>query len=168
MNILQGEIENSHWLDLFSGSGVVGCEALQKGARRICSVESNKSVSAICKSNLLSTAAGVFQKSFIEVFSTEVNRFLKEGCKKNSMKFTCNFPNSDPRFDFIYVDPPYESDLYLPVLNNLICGGWLKKHSLIICEYSQKCLTKFPTSWEVRDKKNYGNSCIVLLTPNQA
>tara|TARA_Y100001968_G_scaffold239748_1_gene223248 strand:- start:150 stop:803 length:654 start_codon:yes stop_codon:yes gene_type:complete len=168
MNILQGEIQNCQWLDLFSGSGVVGCEALQRGARRVCSVESHKNTAHICHSNLISTASGIFQQNYIEVFCSEVNKFLREGCLKHSFKFTSVFPNSDPRFDFVYIDPPYQSNLYSSALDNLLHGGWIKSNSLVICEYSKKFSADISSSWKVFDEKNYGNSNIVLITPNQA
>tara|TARA_Y100001968_G_scaffold316077_1_gene343446 strand:+ start:13296 stop:13853 length:558 start_codon:yes stop_codon:yes gene_type:complete len=168
MNILQGEIEGCKWLDLFSGSGVVGCEALQKGARRVCSVESNKNTAHICNSNLISTASGLLQENCIEVFCSKVDKFLKGGCLKYSYKFTSLFPDSDPRFDFVYIDPPYQSKLYSSALDNLLKGGWVKSNSLVICEYSLDFSANISSYWKVCNKKKYGNSFLIFLTPNRA
>ena len=41
-NILNNRVENSHWLDLFSGTGAISCEAYNHGARKILAIEKNK------------------------------------------------------------------------------------------------------------------------------
>ena len=41
-NILKNKVENSNWLDLFSGTGAISCEAYNHGARKIIAIEKNK------------------------------------------------------------------------------------------------------------------------------
>ena len=41
-NILRYKVENSNWLDLFSGTGAISCEAYNHGAKKIVAVEKNK------------------------------------------------------------------------------------------------------------------------------
>ena len=41
-NILNNRVENSNWLDLFSGTGAISCEAYNHGARKIVAIEKNK------------------------------------------------------------------------------------------------------------------------------
>ena len=41
-NILNNRVENSNWLDLFSGTGAISCEAYNHGARKILAIEKNK------------------------------------------------------------------------------------------------------------------------------
>ena len=41
-NILKKKVENSNWLDLFSGTGAISCEAYNHGARKIIAFEKNK------------------------------------------------------------------------------------------------------------------------------
>ena len=43
-NILKNSVENSNWLDLFSGTGAVSCEAYNHGAKKIVAVEKNKTI----------------------------------------------------------------------------------------------------------------------------
>ena len=59
MNMLRGKIRDSNWLDLYSGSGIIGCEAITKGAKNILAVELNRNTYKICKSNLLKIASPV-------------------------------------------------------------------------------------------------------------
>ena len=42
-NILNKRVENSNWLDLFSGTGAISCEAYNHGARKIIAIEKTKS-----------------------------------------------------------------------------------------------------------------------------
>ena len=41
-NILSDRVENSNWLDLFSGTGAISCEAYNHGARKIVAIEKTK------------------------------------------------------------------------------------------------------------------------------
>ena len=41
-NILNNRVEDSNWLDLFSGTGAISCEAYNHGARKILAIEKNK------------------------------------------------------------------------------------------------------------------------------
>ena len=42
MNIVAPKIRQSRWLDLYSGSGALGCEALHRGACKVVAVEKDK------------------------------------------------------------------------------------------------------------------------------
>ena len=49
-NILNNRVENSNWLDLFSGTGAISCEAYNHGASKILAIEKNKNNSIdICE-----------------------------------------------------------------------------------------------------------------------
>ena len=53
-NILNNRVENSNWLDLFSVTVAISCEAYNHGAIKIIAIEKNKINSKICLENLLS------------------------------------------------------------------------------------------------------------------
>jgi len=53
-NILNNRVKNSNWLDLFSGTGAISCEAYNHGAKKIVAIEKNKNISKICLKNLYS------------------------------------------------------------------------------------------------------------------
>ena len=46
-NILNNRVGDSNWLDLFSGTGAISCEAYNHGARKIIAIEKNKNNSKI-------------------------------------------------------------------------------------------------------------------------
>ena len=56
-----GTLEGLHFLDLFSGSGAVGVEALSRGAALVEAVESNSVSADVCEENfaLLSSLSGI-------------------------------------------------------------------------------------------------------------
>tara|TARA_Y100001968_G_scaffold333185_1_gene394590 strand:- start:2503 stop:3156 length:654 start_codon:yes stop_codon:yes gene_type:complete len=168
INILQWKLKDSNWLDLCSGSGIMACEAIEKGAQRVLAVELNKKSAQICKSNLISASSGLTVNSHLEVICDEVVRTLKKGCKKQSHKFIDKYPDKDYRFDFIYIDPPYKSGLYKLILENLITGDWLTKNSVVICEFSNRLIPDIPSNWLIKNKKSYGSIGLFFLIPNQA
>ena len=53
-NILNNKVENSNWLDLFSGSGAISCEAYNHGAKKIIAIEKDRLTAELCKKNLFS------------------------------------------------------------------------------------------------------------------
>lgn len=92
-NILQNHIEGSTFLDLFSGSGLMGFEALSRGAKSASFVENNVQSIQCIKSNAEQLKlAGNFQ-----LIRSDVIAYL-ERCSKQGKQF-----------DIIYADPPYET-----------------------------------------------------------
>ena len=102
MNILQKDLYNSTWLDLYSGSGIIGCEAIERGAKKIVAIEANRKTYKTCYANLNNIANANEKVVLIEVMNTEASKFLKAGFKKYSLKLNTRMNKS--RFDYIY-DP---------------------------------------------------------------
>ena len=57
----------------------MGCEALQRGAKRVLAIEQNRKTAKVCESNLLSIARNQDRNSSVDVICSEVIKFLKEG-----------------------------------------------------------------------------------------
>ena len=167
-NILREQVIGSNWLDLCSGSGSIGCEALEMGARRVLSIELNRENAKICKENLISTAEVVKHEVHLEVICNEVINTLKNTCKNKSKNFSKLFPKYDYRFDFIYLDPPYQSGIYSIVLEYLLRGNWVKDKAIVICECSKRYIPKISSTWLKVQERAYGNICLIFLTPNPA
>jgi 16S rRNA (guanine966-N2)-methyltransferase len=86
-----GSMANLNFLDLFSGSGAVGVEALSRGAAFVLSVEQHQSTAELAEKNfkLVNGAPGTYQ-----VISQDAEKFLSNPSKT--------------QFDIIFLDPPYE------------------------------------------------------------
>ncbi len=168
INILGEKINNSHWLDLCSGSGIISCEAIQRGAKRVLAIESNKKTAQICKTNLLNTFEISNKEVFLEIYCCEILKALKRGCENSSFNFIEKFPKEDPRFDFVYIDPPYKNNILPLSLERLILGKWIKKDSLVIYEHSSEINNEDHNGFSLLDTRRYGKANLTFFTPNQA
>ena len=98
-NIWQGNIVDCRWLDLCAGSGAMGAEALCRGAQAVTGIEQ------------ASRACGIIQQNWQQVARPEQQIHLLKG---HILKQLPQLKGQ--KFDRIYFDPPYASDLYGPVL----------------------------------------------------
>jgi len=168
INILGNEINGASWLDLCSGSGAMACEALQRGVKRVLSIEKDRGAVKICKKNLIDVSNTIQESIHIEVICSELISFLKKGPKNIRIDFIKDFPSSEQKFDFVFLDPPYESGLYELSQELLLTKQWIKKTSTLICECSSKSMPRIHNGWELNKKKFYGNTSLIFLIPNQA
>jgi 16S rRNA (guanine(966)-N(2))-methyltransferase RsmD len=113
-NIIQFDIEGRRALDLFSGTGQLGIEALSRAAREAVFVDSAKDAVALTRANI--HAAG-FEDSAVVVQSNALD-YLARGEK----------------FDLIFLDPPYDSDLIARAMEKIIEFDILREHGIIVCE----------------------------------
>jgi 16S rRNA (guanine966-N2)-methyltransferase len=101
--ILEPDLEDARFLDLFAGSGAAGIEALSRGAAAATFVEKDQGAAAVIDANLNATGlAGT-----AAIVRWDVVRWLDE-------------PHANETFDIAVVDPPYaETDLLARVLERL-------------------------------------------------
>ena len=160
-NILNNRVENSNWLDLFSGTGSISCEAYNHGARKIIAIEKNKINSRICLENLLSLEDIENRENDIEVICKDVLNWTKPNYDRKSL--SKNFDFDKLKFDFVYLDPPYDVDFHELVLNQIFNCNFLKKDSIVICEHSPNLYIKKSSLWETVDVRDYGQSRLTFL-----
>ncbi len=165
MNLVGRMLENCHWLDLFSGSGVMGCEALQRGAKKVIAIESNKKTAQICKTNLISITRSLSNRKHIQVLNHDVITLLNKGFHSINIKETSDKKEKDPRFNLIYLDPPYGSNLYSSVFESLQKGNWLTNDAIVICEHSSEVPIRTPNGWTEQKRRKYGKSALLLISP---
>lgn len=119
-NILQSELYSARFLDLFSGSGAIGIEALSRGCGMAVFVENNRNAVDCIRENLnatkLSESAVVIQKDV----SMALQQLEHEG--------KC--------FDIIFMDPPYNNFHEKKVLDQLSGSSLMHKDTLIVVEAS--------------------------------
>jgi len=160
-NILNNEVENSNWLDLFSGTGALSCEAYNHGARKIVAIEKNKNNSKICLKNLLSLQDIENRKNDIDVICADVLNWTKPNYERNLSSKIMDL--NKLKFDFVYLDPPYNANFHEIVLNQIFSCNFLKKDSIVICEHSPKLHINKSTLWETIDVRDYGQSRLTFL-----
>lgn len=107
---LMHHLQDAHVLDLFAGSGSLGCEALSRGAAMVTFVEQSRECTEIIKRNI--SSIGLPKQAAI--IKSDVRIFLN----------SCH-----EKYDLIFMDPPYHkglaSDLAPHVYNLLNPGGIL-------------------------------------------
>ena len=153
MNMLAPQLPGAQWLDLFCGSGVMGCEALQRGAAAVVAVDHDRRNAATAQANLQAVAAGLTPPPPVQVIQQEVLRWLELG----------RAAGPAAGFDLVYVDPPYAAGLYGPVAAALLKHGWLQAEGMLVLECASSALPATPEGWELTKVKGYGSSSILLL-----
>ncbi len=117
-NMLQNEVPGCVFVDMFSGSGSIGIEALSRGAKKAYFVENDRTALECIDANLkftrLTNCAIVLKQD--AVFSVH-NIF-------------------ESHVDIIYMDPPYNCDLEKQVLRMLPDMHYVSEDTLIIIEAS--------------------------------
>ena len=160
-NILKNKVENSNWLDLFSGTGAISCEAYNHGAKKIIAVEKNKNNSKICLKNLLSMQNIEKRKNDIDVLCKDVLNWTKPTYERKLSSKIMDL--NKLKFDFVYLDPPYDVNFHELVLNQIFNCNFLKNNSIVICEHSPNLHIKKSDLWETIDERDYGQSRLTFL-----
>ena len=160
-NILSNKVENSNWLDLFSGTGTISCEAYNHGAKKIIAIEKNKINSEICLKNLLSLQDIEDRQKDIEVICKDVLSWTKPNYDRNLSSKIIDFYKL--KFDFVYLDPPYDVKFHELVLNQIFNCDFLKKDSIVIFEHTPNLFIEKSTLWETKDIRDYGQSRLTFL-----
>ena len=153
MNILAADLPGSRWLDLFCGSGVMGCEALQRGASNVLAVDQDRRMTATARANLEAVAAGHSAPMNVRVLQQEVVSWLQAGRQKAHQD----------AFALIYADPPYASGLYGAVAQAIAMGGWLEPGGLLVLECATAQRPALPAGWLLHKEKRYGTSSVLVL-----
>ncbi|MDD4110600.1 MAG: 16S rRNA (guanine(966)-N(2))-methyltransferase RsmD [Clostridia bacterium] len=126
---IQFEITNSTFLDLFAGSGSIGLEALSRGAKIVYFVENDRKNYEIIKTNL-KKLYGEDYENYAKEQGQTIHLILSD-----FSKFLDNIKlNSGNKFDFVYIDPPYESEYYKLALEKLKNNKLITNESMVICE----------------------------------
>ena len=160
-NIFRNALDNSNWLDLFSGSGSISCEAYNHGAKKIIAVEKNIINSKLCFKNLSSLQNIDNRKNDVEVICKDVLTWTKPNTERNSSSSVNNF--NKIKFDFIYLDPPYKATYHDLVLNQIFNCNFTRKDTIVICEHSPDLDIKKSILWDIFDVRNYGQSTLTFL-----
>ena len=134
-------------LDLFAGSGGIGIEFLSRGAGECYFIDNSLSSIKTINENLYET--NLNSKSY--VYKNDVFKAIKILGKKNI------------RFDYIFMDPPYEKGLVLETLKIVCENNILEDRGIIIAEHESKLMIdKSVFCLNEVDKRFYGDKAITF------
>jgi len=144
-NITAYYIVNADILDLFSGFGSLGIEALSRGASHADLVEVKAKHVNIIKENLeksnLANNASVIQN--------DVFKYLKN-CRK--------------KYDLIFMDPPYKKSMTKKTIDMIIENKIIKENGLIISERSAEEKELYFNELKIVKNRKYGNSLVTIYS----
>ncbi|MCA1991945.1 MAG: 16S rRNA (guanine(966)-N(2))-methyltransferase RsmD [Coleofasciculus sp. S288] len=148
-NIWQGTIPNCRWLDLCAGTGSMGAEALCRGASLVVGIEK------------WAKACAIIQQNWEQVASPEQEFQVLQGDVVKRLKTLAG-----QKFDRIYFDPPYASNLYQPVLDAIAQYQLLDENGELAVEHSPNNWVSKPiSSLEICQEKVYGNTALTFYRP---
>ena len=131
----------SNVLDLFGGSGILGLEALARGASHLTYVDNNPNA---CKA-----LRNYITHSPFAALSTEII------CAKTST-ITLN-----RKYDLIFIDPPYNQNLLAPTLEQLSTSEMITSQSIIVTKASKFEILNTKSFIPIRTTL-YGESCVTI------
>jgi 16S rRNA (guanine(966)-N(2))-methyltransferase RsmD len=148
-NIWQGSIAECRWLDLCTGTGAMGAEALCRDAALVIGIEQSGRACHIIQQNWQRVAQ---PHQLFQVIRGDVMQRLPD------LATQLNHP-----FDRIYFDPPYASELYQPVLETIARCHLLDPTGELAVEHSpDRPLPKLIESLECCRQKSYGNTALTF------
>lgn len=135
-NWLAPHLPGARCLDLFTGSGALGFEALSRGAARVVMVEQDPAAAAALRDNRTRLAADA-----AEVRSGDAAAYLEGPVEP---------------FDIVFLDPPYGSRLLPDCVARLAARGWLRPGGWVYLEAREGELPPLPEGWRLVRSKAAG------------
>lgn len=148
-NILNPYLADVNFLDLFSGSGAIGIEALSRGANSAVFVENDKAAINCIKANLkLTKLEAQAELYFMSVF---------EAIKTLQLKGKV--------FDLVFMDPPYNIGLERDILLSLENSNIIARDTIIVVEASLETSFDYlkDTKYNIFKQKEYKTNQHVFL-----
>ena len=146
-SIIQNNIKDAIVLDLFSGSGALGLEALSRGAKKAILCDKSYEAMDVIKRNIDKTH---FEEK-TEVFYGDYKKCLDK---------------LNEKIDLIFIDPPYKLNIAVKAVDIILKKDLLAKDGIIVLETDdeQRILREIESE-EVRivDKRKYGRATIIFL-----
>jgi 16S rRNA (guanine966-N2)-methyltransferase len=141
-NWLGQDLTNKTCLDLFAGSGALGFEALSRNANWVTLVEKDASIIKDLRRN--QEILGVTNSEIVN--SNGIN-YLERAAR---------------RFDVIFLDPPYQSELLSKSLDFISRNSVLANDGLIYIEYQTR---PDLTNYVILKESKAGNVDYMLIAP---
>lgn len=137
-NWLQSDLAGSDCLDVFAGSGVLGAEALSRGAASVVSIEKQAKLLKLLQ-QVLQPLAG----ARLQLVQADALVWLNQPAAR--------------QFDLVFVDPPFALQLQQQVVDLLVRHQWLKPSARIYVERPQDSQPlQLPSGWCLLREKRAG------------
>lgn len=138
-NWVAAYVPGANCLDLFTGSGALGLEALSRGAKQATMVDLSSQATAQLQTNLQTLKA-----DNARVINADVSQWLQQ-------------QTGDQQYDLVFLDPPFRKDLAARSCQLLESQGLLAERAMIYVETeSELSLLEVPPNWQLHREKHAG------------
>ena len=137
-------VEGARVLDLFAGTGALSFEALSRGAAYALLVDEGAEARSVIRANIEALGA----EGVTRLFRRDATKLGEAG--------------PAGRFSLVFCDPPYGRDLAPAALASAAAGGWLAPDALVIVEESAAAAVSLPEGFAVLERRDYGDTRVVL------
>ena len=121
-DILAPRLPGCRFLDAFAGSGGIGLEALSRGAHRVVMIDASAAAVAAIRENLELLG----ESGRVQVFRQDAGIGLAA------------LADTGVRFHVVFLDPPYDSGLYEPALEQVSAMRLLEADGVVVAEHFHK------------------------------
>ncbi len=146
--ILMPVLPGARVLDLFAGAGMLGLEALARGADTAVFVEKQGKAAHVIQQNI--ERCGFAQRAQL--------------VKSDAIKWLERFTPSQQAFDIILADPPYKDDVMETLLERIRKHGVIASEGQFVFEAASRSELKAPEGWVVDREKKLGDTKLIWLS----
>ena len=143
---LNQEVEGARLLDLFSGTGSLGIEALSRGAASVVFIEEDTRHIRILKDNV--ALCGFSAEA--QIIRGDVFRHIKR------------LGEGGERFDIVLADPPFKQKLHERITKGVRQAGILARESLLLIEHEVHDSISMESSLRLIKQRRFGH-CVVSV-----
>lgn len=151
-NIIGQRIKGARVLDLYSGTGALGLEALSRGAKDVVFVDLHQKAIELTRRNLEMCMQS------IDIADSVQPRIVKCDLRRGIRIAELSDPTQQLSFDLIFLDPPYGKGLAEKTLQDIDTSLLCADNALIIAEDASTVSLpdSFPTQLTLSDQRRYG------------
>ncbi|NVN98210.1 MAG: 16S rRNA (guanine(966)-N(2))-methyltransferase RsmD [Geobacteraceae bacterium] len=143
-----GSFDGVNVLDLFSGSGGLGIEALSRGAKKVVFVDAHPESIALTQKNLALTG-----------FTDQATVL-----KSDALKAIRQLSDNGTVFDLILIDPPYaDKEVTTEALTLIVKSSLLSSSGVMAVETDNRFELPLPDTLSLANKRVYGDTATWLL-----
>ncbi|MEK6793895.1 MAG: 16S rRNA (guanine(966)-N(2))-methyltransferase RsmD [Spirochaetota bacterium] len=136
------DVDGMRMLDIYTGSGAIGLEALSHGAAQVTFVDIDK------------RAVIAISESLVKLGYTDRGHVIRN----NSLRFLAS--PSGP-YDIIYADPPYDTEDLPEILSRVRGNGLLTDDGILVIEMNRRAASVIES--EAYDLRRYGKALLAFF-----
>lgn len=144
--MIQSYLEDATVLDLFAGSGNLGIESLSEGAKEIYLVDKNNKACQVIKRNVNKIGIEV-SDIFCGDYKSALEKYQEQSIK----------------FDIIFLDPPYQTDLVKKSMEVIEKYELLSKNGIIVAESNTLDKIIYSDKLEIVKSRKYSDKVVAIL-----